>query len=81
MIRPTEGLSDTSLVTQAPEGRKRSESSAQHGYRESHVTFRIASSILERIDEAALEARTTRSDLIRRGATQLADAVLRRQHV
>ena len=76
----SEGPSNASLVTQAPKGRVRTESSVQHGYSERHVSFRLASSILERIDEAALEARTTRSDLIRRGATQLADAVLRRNH-
>ena len=80
MTRHREGLSNAARVTQAPKGRVSPESSVQHGYSERHVSFRLASSILERIDEAALQARTTRSDLIRRGATQLADVVLRRNH-
>ena len=72
-----EGPSNGSHVTQAGKGRVSPESGVEHGYSEAHVTFRMPSELVTRVDAAALVSGATRSEFIRRTVVLAADRVLR----
>ena len=74
------GRPGTRHVSQATRIPDSAENAASMAYRERQVSFRIGCGLLERIDSAALVAKTTRSEFIRRTIVQSADAVLRRTH-